>query len=116
MTKEISKSELANKIYNEMQNDSKTKIIAVYKGKPAVDRIKRVFFPDSDKKGTTWANRWTSAEKSQSILIISESKKRVNVTIGYQFVIGNLKTGSSLGSNWRNYDEGIIELKKLRIL
>jgi hypothetical protein len=116
MSKDVSKSELATKIYNEMKDDPKCKIVAILKGKYAVDGIKKIFFPDSDKKGTTWAKRWTSSEKSQSLLIISEYKKRVNTTIGCKFIIGNLKTGSSLGTDWRNYEEGVIELKKIGIL
>jgi len=116
MTKEVSKSELANKVYIEMSTLPKTKIVSLFKGKHAIDRIKLLFFPDNDKKATTWAKRWTPAEKSQAIFIIYERTKKVNTIIGYQFVIGNLKTGSSLGSYWNDYNEGITELKRLDII
>ena len=116
MAKPISKSELANKVYSDMSTWPKTKIVSIFKGKQAIDRIKRLFFPDSDKKATTWAKRWAPAEKSQAILIIYERTKKVNTIIGYQFIIGNLKTGSSLGSYWNDYDEGITELKRLDII
>lgn len=116
MAKPISKSELANKVYNDMSSWPKTKIVSIFKGKQAVERIKPLFFPDSDKKATTWTKRWTTAEKSQAVLIIYERTKKVNTIIGYQFIIGNLKTGSSLGSYWDDYNEGITELKSLDII
>ena len=113
------KSELAIRLLEEIEKDPYTKILKLYKGKAAVDGIKKLFFEDKTSKATTWAKRWTPYEKSQSVLIISESrlpKRKFRPVLGYQFIIGTIKTGSSLGSHWATEEEGRLKLKELGLL
>ena len=113
------KSELAIRLLEEIEKDPYTKILKLYKGKAAVDGIKKLFFEDKTSKAITWAKRWTPYEKSQSVLIISESrlpKRKFRPLLGYQFIIGTIKTGSSLGSHWATEEEGRLKLKELGLL
>jgi len=113
------KSELALQLLEEVKKDPHTKILKLYKGKAAVDGIKKLFFEDKASKATTWAKKWTPYEKSQSVLIITESrlpKRKYKPILGYTFVIGTIKTGSSLGSHWLTEEEGLLKLKELGLL
>ena len=113
------KSELAIQLLEEIKKDPHTTILKLYKGKAAVDGIKKLFFEEKASKATTWAKKWTPYEKSQSVLIITESrlpKRKFKPILGYTFVIGTIKTGSSLGSGWPTEEEGRLKLKELGLL
>ena len=113
------KSELAIQLLEEVKKDPHTKILKLYKGKAAVDGIKKLFFEEKASKATTWAKKWTPYEKSQSVLIITESrlpKRKYRPILGYEFIIGTIKTGSSLGSHWATEEEGLLKLKELGLL
>jgi hypothetical protein len=113
------KSELAIQLLEEIKKDPHTKILKLYKGKVALDGIKKLFFEEKPSKATTWAKKWTPYEKSQSVLIITESrlpKRKFKPILGYEFIIGTIKTGSSLGSHWLTEEEGRLKLKELGFL
>jgi hypothetical protein len=113
------KSELAIQLLEEIKKDPHTKILKLYKGKAAVDGIKKLIFEEKASKATTWAKKWTPYEKSQSILLITESrlpKRKYRPILGYEFIIGTIKTGSSLGSHWLTEEEGRLKLKELGLL
>jgi hypothetical protein len=117
------KSELANRTLAEMQTYEHTKILKIYKGKAAVDGIKKLWLEanlfSKESQANTWAKKWNNYDKSQSLLIITESrlpKRKFRPVIGYSFEIGDLETGSSLGSHWPTYEEGVTTLEKLKLL
>jgi hypothetical protein len=115
----VTKSELANRILEEYKDLPYTTILKAYKGKAAVDGIKKLFFDKDTKKATQWASAWTPYEKSQAILILDESrlpKRKYRPVLSYQFIIGNVKTGSSLGGYWATQEEGRKVLKELKLL
>ena len=112
----VTKSELANHILEDYRQAKHTTILKAYKGKAAVDGIKKLFFGGDLKKGAAWAKGWSSYEKSQAILLITESrlpKRKFKPVLGYEFLIGDIKTGSSLGSSWPTVREGLLALKEL---
>jgi hypothetical protein len=117
------KSELANRTLDAINMYEHTKVLKIYKGKAAVDGIKKLWLEanlfDKESEVNKWAKKWNNYDKSQSLLIISESrlpKRKFRPVIGYSFVIGDLETGSSLGSYWPTYEEAIETLKKLKLL
>jgi len=117
------KSELANHALESYKTNKHIKILTIYKGKAAVDGIKKLWLEaklfDKESAANTWAEKWNNYDKSQSLLIISESrlpKRKFRPVIGYSFEIGDLQTGSSLGSHWRTYEEAMITLEKLKLL
>ena len=115
----VTKSELANRILEEYKESPHTKILKTYKGKAAIDGIKKLFFDKDTKKAIQWASTWTPYEKSQAILILDESrlpKRKYRPVLSYQFIIGNVKTGSSLGGYWATQEEGLKVLKELKLL
>ena len=96
-----------------------SKILKIHKGKKALDGIKALFFPGKASQATTWAKKWTLAEKSRSILIIWEDKlprRKLRPILRYQFIIGDQETGSSLGSHWETKEEGQEKLKELGLV
>jgi hypothetical protein len=101
-----SKSELAKKIVNEYKKNPKIEILNINQGKKAVDCIKILFFGENVTHAAEWAKQWNSYEKSQSIMIIYESKKTKNAIIGFKFVIGTINSGSVLGEK-HNYEKGM---------
>ncbi len=100
------RSELAEKIVNEYKGDPKINILEIYQGKKAVNCIKTLFFGENVTQATEWAKKWNSYEKSQSIMIIYESKKIKNTIIGFKFVIGTIDSGSVLGEKHK-YEKGM---------
>jgi hypothetical protein len=117
------KSELANRTLDSVKADKHTQILKIYKGKAAVDNIKKLWLEanlfDKVSDANTWAKKWNNYDKSQSLLIITESrlpKRKFRPVIGYSFIIGDLATGSSLGSRWPTYEEAMTTLEKLKML
>ena len=117
------KSELANRTLDEMKTYDHTKILKIYKGKAAVDGIKKLWLEanlfSKGSEANTWAKKWNNYDKSQSLLIITESrlpKRKFRPIVGYDFIIGDIKTGSNLGSHWQTQEEGMTTLKKLKLL
>lgn len=117
------KSELANRTLDEYKTFEHTKILKIYKGGAAVDGIKKLWLEadlfDKESEANKWAKKWSNYDKSQSLLIISESripKRKFRPIVGYDFVVGDLETGSRLGSHWKTYEEGMTTLEKLKLL
>ena len=117
------KSEVANRALDSFKTDNYSKILKIYKGKSAVDGIKKLWLEanlfDKVSDANTWAKKWNNYDKSQSLLIITESrlpKRKFRPVIGYSFIIGDLATGSSLGSRWPTYEEAMTTLEKLKML
>jgi len=117
------KSEQANRALDAYKTDKHIKILKIYKGKAAVDGIKKLWLEanlfNKVSEANTWAKKWNTYDKSQSLLIITESrlpKRKFRPVIGYSFEIGDLETGSSLGSRWPTYEEAINTLEKLKLL
>lgn len=117
------KSAQGNYALDSFKTDKYSKILKIYKGKAAVDGIKQLWLEanlfDKESEANKWAKKWNNYDKSQSLLIISESrlpKRKFRPIVGYEFVIGDLETGSSLGSHWQTYEEGMTTLEKLKIL
>ena len=117
------KSEQANRALDSYKADKYIKILKIYKGKAAVNGIKKLWLEanlfNKESEANTWAKKWNTYDKSQSLLIITESrlpKRKFKPVIGYSFEIGDLETGSSLGSRWPTYEEAIKTLEKLKLL
>jgi len=118
------KSELANRTLAEMQTYKHSKILKIYKGKTAVDGIKKLWleanlFDKMESEANKWAKKWNNYDKSQSLLIIYETrlpKRKFRPIMGYVFVIGDVETGSSLGSTWQTQEEAMVILHKLKLL
>lgn len=100
------KSELANRIYKDIASDKKAKILKVYKGKDALQKIKNLFFGDDTKKASKWASKWNNYEKSQSLFIIYSYQKTKNKDIHFKFIIGDEADGSVLGER-HSYKKGM---------
>ena len=117
------KSEQGKYALDSLKTNKYTKILKIYKGKAAVDGIKKLWLEanlfSKESEANNWAKKWNNYDKSQSLLIISETrlpKRKFRPVIGYSFEIGDLQTGSSLGSHWRTYEEAMITLEKLKLL
>jgi hypothetical protein len=106
------KSELANITYKDIASNKKAKILKVYKGKEAVQKIKNLFFGDDTKKASNWANNWNNYEKSQSIFIIYSYQKIKNKDIHFKFIIGDELDGSVLGER-HTYKKGMEIMKNI---
>ena len=117
------KSEQGNYALDSFKTDKYSKILKIYKGKAAVDGIKKLWLEanlfDKESEANKWAKKWNNYDKSQSLLIISESrlpKRKFRPIVGYEFAIGDVGTGSSLGSHWLTYEEGMATLERLKLL
>ena len=117
------KSEQGDYALDSFKTDKYSKILKIYKGKAAVDGIKKLWLEanlfDKESEVNKWAKKWNNYDKSQSLLIISESripKRKFRPIVGYEFAIGDVGTGSILGSHWKTYEEGMTTLEKLKLL
>lgn len=81
-----------NKIILEKITEGKT-IKDKYYGIQALNKIKKLFFPNNKKEADKWSNRWTNDEKKKSVYVTYVVKKNKHA----KFIIGEGKRLSVLG-------------------
>lgn len=102
--------ELPNKIYKDILSDKKAKIFKIYKGRDALQKIKKLFFGDDIKEASKWTKKWNNYQKSKSIFIIYSYQKTKNKDIHFKFAIGDKADGSVLGQKY-SYKKGMEIMK-----
>ena len=73
------------------------KIKDKYYGIKALDKIKKLFFPNNEARADKWAKRWTSDEKKNAVYVTYFVKKRKHIYLYAKFIIGEGKRRSILG-------------------
>ena len=90
------KSELAQKIYNEVKANKKVTILNEEQGKFAVAKGKKLFWGKEKELASRWAKKWNNYQKSRSLFLIYANKKKMY----FKFLIGNIKHGFNIGEEF----------------
>ena len=102
------KSELAQKIYNEIKANKKVTILNEEQGKFAVAKGKKLFWGKEKDLASRWAKQWNNYQKSRSLFLIYANKKKMY----FKFIIGDIATGFNVGEEF-SLKKGMEVLKKI---
>ena len=103
---------LAKEVLNDYINDKEITIDFIYGGINAVNKIKKLFFPNNESKASIWAKHWNNEEQQHAIFFVYTLQQMGETKIGFKFVIGESDTGSILGEI-HDYEKGIIILENI---